>query len=57
MLAASGILDGGAATTTWWLSPLFRERFSAVTLDESRMIVESGRVVTAGAALAHVDLG
>jgi transcriptional regulator GlxA family with amidase domain len=56
VLAASGILDGGSATTTWWLSPLFRERFPNVTLDEARMIVESSRVVTAGAALAHVDL-
>ncbi len=56
VLAASGILDGGRATTTWWLSPVFRERFPNVTLDESRMIVESSRVVTAGAALAHVDL-
>ena len=56
VLAASGILDGGRATTTWWLSPVFRERFPRVTLDESRMIVESSRVVTAGAALAHVDL-
>jgi transcriptional regulator GlxA family with amidase domain len=56
VLAASGILDGGRATTTWWLSPVFRERFPQVTLDESRMIVESARVVTAGAALAHVDL-
>jgi transcriptional regulator GlxA family with amidase domain len=56
VLAASGILDDGRATTTWWLSPLFRERFPRVTLDESRMIVQSGKVVTAGAALAHVDL-
>jgi transcriptional regulator GlxA family with amidase domain len=56
VLAASGILDGGCATTTWWLSPLFRERFPRVTLDEARMIVQSSRVVTAGAALAHVDL-
>jgi transcriptional regulator GlxA family with amidase domain len=56
VLAASGILDGGRATTTWWLSPVFRERFPRVTLDESRMIVQSSRVVTAGAALAHVDL-
>src|SRR5262249_6136740 len=56
VLAASGILDGGAATTTWWLAPAFRERFPRVALDDSRMIVESARVVTAGAALAHVDL-
>ncbi len=56
VLAASGILDGGAATTTWWLSPVFRARFPQIALDESRMIVESSRVVTAGAALAHVDL-
>ncbi len=56
VLALSGILDGGRATTTWWLSPVFRERFPRVTLDESRMIVQSSRVVTAGAALAHVDL-
>jgi transcriptional regulator GlxA family with amidase domain len=56
VLALSGILDDGKATTTWWLSPVFRERFPRVALDESRMIVESSRVVTAGAAFAHVDL-
>ena len=56
VLARSGILDGGRATTTWWLSPVFRERFPKVTLDESKMIVQSSKVVTAGAALAHVDL-
>jgi transcriptional regulator GlxA family with amidase domain len=56
VLATAGILDGAEATTTWWLSPLFRERFPQVALDESRMIVASRRVVTAGAALAHVDL-
>jgi transcriptional regulator GlxA family with amidase domain len=56
VLAASGILDDGQATTTWWLSPFFRERFPRVDLDESRMIVQSGNVITAGAALAHVDL-
>lgn len=56
VLGLSGVLDGGRATTTWWLSPVFRERFPAVTLDESQMVVESSRVVTAGAALSHVDL-
>jgi transcriptional regulator GlxA family with amidase domain len=56
VLAAAGILSGGCATTTWWLSPLFRQRHPDVELDESSMIVESGRIVTAGAALAHFDL-
>jgi transcriptional regulator GlxA family with amidase domain len=43
-------------TTTWWLAPLFRKRYPAVRLDESNMIVRSGRFVTAGAALGHMDL-
>jgi transcriptional regulator GlxA family with amidase domain len=56
VVATSGILDGGSATTTWWLSPYFRERFPAVRLEEDRMVVASKGAVTAGAALAHVDL-
>jgi transcriptional regulator GlxA family with amidase domain len=56
LLASTGLLDGKAATTTWWLAPAFRERFPQVELDEGRMIVDARGVVTAGAALAHLDL-
>jgi hypothetical protein len=40
----------------WWLAPLFRQRYPRVRLDESRIIVQSNAVVTAGAALSHLDL-
>ncbi len=56
VLAGSSLLDGGVATTTWWLAPLFRERFPAVELDETQMVVVSDPCVTAGAALSHLDL-
>jgi len=56
VLGAAGLLDALPATTTWWLAAAFRARFPAVRLDESRMLVEAGKVVTAGAALAHLDL-
>ena len=56
VMAESGVLDDQRATTTWWLAPLFRQRYPSVLLDESHMLVKSGRFVTAGAALSHMDL-
>ena len=56
LLAEAGLLDGAEATTTWSLAPLFRKLYPKVRLDDSRMIVAAGRVVTAGAAMGHLDL-
>jgi transcriptional regulator GlxA family with amidase domain len=56
VLADTSLLEGGSATTSWWLAPFFRERYPLVRLEESRMVVSSSGFVTAGAALAHIDL-
>lgn len=56
LLAETGVLDHREATTTWWLAPLFRQRYPDVLLDESRMLVPTDIGVTAGAAMGHLDL-
>jgi transcriptional regulator GlxA family with amidase domain len=56
ILADAGLLDHCEATTTWWMAPFFRQRYPNVSLDESRMLVHSGQVVTAGALMGHLDL-
>lgn len=56
VLGVAGLLDGRHATTHWRLADLLRARHPACLLDTRRMVVEDGGVVTAGAAMAQIDL-
>src|SRR5262249_25823884 len=56
LLGAAGVLDGGPATTRWWLARDFARRFPAVDLRVDSMVVTQRRVLTAGSAFAHADL-
>ena len=56
VLGRAGVLDGRRATTSWWLGPTFRREFPAVDLEEAAMLVVDRQTLTAGAALAHLDL-
>jgi transcriptional regulator GlxA family with amidase domain len=56
LLAESGVIGKRRVTTTWWLTPAFRARYPGVDLDQTRMVISSDGVTTAGAAFGHVDL-
>ena len=52
LLAASGLLDGRRATTSWWLGAAFRQHFPAVRLEADAMLVDDGDLLTSGGATA-----
>ncbi|WP_119419465.1 GlxA family transcriptional regulator [Desertibaculum subflavum] len=56
LLGAGGLLAGRSATTAWWLADAFRRLFPDSRLETGRMVVQDGRIATAGAALAQMDL-
>jgi transcriptional regulator GlxA family with amidase domain len=56
LLGRAGVLDDHRATTSWWLGPTFRRTFPAVQLEDDSMVVADRQALTAGAALAHLDL-
>ncbi|MCB9593283.1 MAG: helix-turn-helix domain-containing protein [Sandaracinaceae bacterium] len=56
LLAEAGLLDDTTATTCWWLAPLFRERYPKVDLRADAIVCAHEHVVTAGAAMAQLDL-
>jgi len=57
LVAESGLLNRKPATTTWWLAPLFEQRYPRVALDPSSMLTDADRLICCGTGMSHVDLG
>lgn len=54
--AQAGLLEGRAATTHWRLSGYLRQRHPSCRVDVNPMVLVPERVISAGAALAQMDL-
>jgi transcriptional regulator GlxA family with amidase domain len=54
VLAETGLLDGRAATTTWWLADAFRHRYPRVDLQLEPVITEADRLICAGASASYL---
>jgi transcriptional regulator GlxA family with amidase domain len=54
ILAQSGLLDGRAATTTWWLDQQFRSRYPKVNLHFRSVLTEVDRLICAGATATYL---
>lgn len=56
LLNAAGLLEGRCVTTTWWLAGALRRAAPRTRVEPDRMVHMDGAIITAGAALAHVDM-
>lgn len=56
VLAQTGALDGGTATTHWEAAESFARRFPAVTVNPDVLYVDGGAVLTSAGAAAGMDL-
>lgn len=56
LLRNSGMLAGRCVTTTWWLAQHLRRTAPGCRVDADRIVCVDGALVTAGAAMAQVDL-
>jgi transcriptional regulator GlxA family with amidase domain len=56
LLGEAGLLDGRAATTHWAFQELLRSRYPRVRLRPEAIVVDEGRVCTAGGATSFLNL-
>jgi AraC family transcriptional activator FtrA len=57
VLAASGLLNGGRATTHWRYTDLLAKNYPEVSVDQDVLFVEEDRIYTSAGSAAGLDLG
>lgn len=55
-LAGTGILDGGPATTVWWMKNLFNDYFPKVQLTMDELVVDRDNIITGGATTSYFNV-
>ncbi len=56
LLGEAGLLDNRTATTHWAFQSLFQARYPKVTVAPQAVLVDQGRVITAGGATSFINL-
>lgn len=56
VLAATGLLDGGTATTHWRYAEALRARHPAITVDHASLYRSHGNILTSAGSAAGIDL-
>ncbi|WP_428035358.1 GlxA family transcriptional regulator [Amphritea sp.] len=57
ILAQTGLLNQRPATTHWMLADRLAQRFPEVRVDDSKILINDGDLMTAGGLMAWLDLG
>jgi transcriptional regulator GlxA family with amidase domain len=55
-LAKTGLLDGKRATTHWQYEEKFKSIFTSIILESDKILVDEGKIITAGGVSAYMDL-
>lgn len=56
VLAATGLLDGGTATTHWRYADALRSRYPQIAVDHASLYRSHGRIFTSAGSAAGIDL-
>ena len=56
VLAATGLLDGQAATTHWRYADKFRQHYPAIDVQPNELYVDTGSIITAAGSAAGLDM-